>query len=100
MCSGHVTVTIAGKETSEDAGLAVLPAWQYCSDARSNRPFANDEFAISRNQRLVPNFHARDIGDRIERSGRTIEWNSDISRPRLSGMTYGGALCKQRSWPA
>jgi hypothetical protein len=49
MCSGHVTVTIAGKEAGEDSGLAVLPTWQYCGDASTNRPFANDKFALSRN---------------------------------------------------
>lgn len=69
MCSGHVTVAVAGKETREDAGPAVLPERQYYGGARSNGPFSVGQPSALR---LLEFQLARDRCNRPERSLKDI----------------------------
>jgi hypothetical protein len=100
MRSGHVTVAVSRKETREDTGFVAFAARQNRRDAGSNRTFANDKSALSGNQCLVPNLHTRHVGDCIQRSGRTVEWDSDIARPWLYGLMSWAALRKEKAWAA
>jgi hypothetical protein len=95
MRSGHVTVAIPRKKAREHASVAVLSPRQNCRDASSNRPFANDKFPFSGNQRLVSDLYTRHIRDCIERSGGTVEWDSNVACPGLCRLKIGTALRKE-----
>ena len=48
--------------------------------AGAHRPFSDLEFALTADKRRVTDLNASDVGDRVELSGRSVEWNAERAR--------------------
>jgi hypothetical protein len=52
-----------------------------CRYPGSDRPLSLDQRAVALDQRHLADRHARHIGDRIEKTGLSLEWHSIVPRP-------------------
>jgi hypothetical protein len=86
VCAGHVAITVARKVSGEHGVAIVLSPWKDGRDSGAYRPFADDQLALSRDQRLESNFNSRHVSDGIHRPRGPVERHAQIARPRLRGI--------------
>ena len=79
---GNLFGTIAG-EYDAFIGAEFLASWKNGRHARSYWPFADDVFAVSGNDGTVAYLHTCYIGNCVERSRRSAERYSQVSRTRF-----------------
>jgi hypothetical protein len=80
-CAGHFAITVQAEHTGVDGIVKrLVPSRDNRCHAGSDRTFANLKLAFSLNQGGVADLDANHVRDGVELTGRSFEWNSQISR--------------------
>ena len=77
--AGHLSVAVEIEPAGEDRGEVVAPAGEDRGDAGPHGAFADLELPRSADDGLVPHGHAGDVGDGVQRAGRALERDAEVS---------------------
>src|SRR6267378_433255 len=89
--AGHFAIAVERPPTGENGIVhRVFSARKYGGYSRSNRSITHLKFSFTRHERGVPDGHAGNVGDGVERAGRAVKRDTEIAgaglgrRSRLS----------------
>jgi hypothetical protein len=88
--SGHLAVAVEREPAAKDGIVPILPARKNGGDTSADGAFADYEFAASRNECGVPDFHATDVGDGVIGARRAFERNTEVAG---AGFGLGEGHC-------